>query len=108
MPTQHRNTPSDANVVGHRIRQFRRRAGLTQKELAALCRPRGLTMTRSTLAKIESKVRWVKACELFILAQVLKVPIERFYPPGFGRLQAGRARADLNFDTAGPIANLLA
>lgn len=75
-----------ANVVGPQIRYFRLKAGLTQKELAARCAPRGLPLTRGTLAKIEAQVRWVKACELFILAQELAVRLESFYPPGFGKL----------------------
>ena len=75
-----------ANVVGPKLRHHRLQAGLTQKELAALCAPRGVAITRGTLAKIEAQVRWVKACELYIMAQVLKLPMESFYPPEFGQL----------------------
>ena len=75
-----------ANVVGPKLRHHRLQAGLTQKELAALCAPRGVAITRGTLAKIEAQVRWVKACELYVLAKALEVPIENFYPPGFGLL----------------------
>ena len=73
------------NVIGPQLRAHRAKAGLTQKELAALCQRRGLDLTRGTLAKIESGSRFVKACELFIIAKSLNVPIERFFPPGFGR-----------------------
>lgn len=76
---------SPANVVGPLLRAHRTKAGLTQKELAALCQRKGLHLTRSTLAKIESGARFVKACELFIIAKALNVPLDRFYPPGFGR-----------------------
>jgi transcriptional regulator with XRE-family HTH domain len=76
---------SPANVIGPLLRAHRAKAGLTQKELAALCQRKGLNLTRGTLAKIESGLRFIKACELFIIAKALNLPLERFYPPGFGR-----------------------
>ena len=79
-----RPTALPPNVVGPLVRKFRRQAGLSQKELAGRCEERGVKLTRGTLAKIESQVRFIKACELFIIAKVLKIPIQRFYPPGFG------------------------
>jgi transcriptional regulator with XRE-family HTH domain len=79
------NQPLPANVIGPLVRGHRIKAGLTQKELAALCQRKGLPLTRGTLAKIESGLRFIKACELFIIAKALNLPLERFYPPGFGR-----------------------
>ena len=79
-----KKTAGQANMVGPRLRQFRLAAGLSQKELAARCQERGLNLTRSTLAKIESLVRFVKACELFIIAKVLNLSLERFFPPDQG------------------------
>lgn len=73
-----------ANIVGLLVRKRRRERGLTQEQLAAQCQVRGLNLTRSTLAKIEARLRFIKACELFIIAKVLNVPMEQFYPPGFG------------------------
>lgn len=88
MPQKTKKSPRDenlqANVVGRQLRKFRLAAGLTQNELSQLCALRGLELTRGTLAKIECQVRFVKACELFIIAMVLGVPVERFYPAGFG------------------------
>ena len=78
-----------ANVVGPRLRAFRKAAGLSQKELAARCQQRGLNLTRSTLAKIESQIRFIKACELFIIARILKLPMDSFYPSDFGVNEAG-------------------
>jgi transcriptional regulator with XRE-family HTH domain len=74
----------EANVVGPRLRRFRVEAGLTQKELAAHCQERGLDMTRGTLAKIECQARFIEASELFVVAKVLKIALERFFPPGYG------------------------
>ena len=73
-----------ANIVGRLVRELRRKRGFTQEQLSARCQVRGLNLTRSTLAKIEARVWFIKACELFIIARVLNVPMEDFYPPGFG------------------------
>ena len=79
-----------ANVVGLMIRKVRRKLGLTQEQLAAQCQVRGLNLSRGTLAKIEARLRFVKACELFVIAKVLKLPMEHFYPEGFGRRRTSR------------------
>ena len=79
-----KHTAKLANVVGPLLRKFRMEAGLSQKELVSRCEELGLNLTRGTLAKIESRVRFVKACELFILAKVLKISLDRFYPPHYG------------------------
>ncbi len=74
----------EPNVAGPAVRKLRIKAGLTQKELAARCEEKGLALTRGTLAKIESQTRFVTADELFIIAKVLAVRLERFFPPGYG------------------------
>lgn len=84
-----RPSPEPANVVGAHLRRIRTEQGLTQEQLAARCQVLGLDLSRGTLAKIEAQVRLLKACELFIIAKVLKVPMEHFYPADFGVLPAG-------------------
>lgn len=74
-----------SNVVGQNIRRLRREQKLTQEQLVAKCQIRGLNLSRGTLAKIEARLRFVKACELYVIAKAMKVPMEAFYPPGFGR-----------------------
>ncbi|MHB8519741.1 MAG: helix-turn-helix domain-containing protein [Limisphaerales bacterium] len=79
------------NVVmpGLMIRNLRRQRRMTQEQLSARCQVLGLNLTRGTLAKIEARLRFLKACELFIIAKVLRVPMESFYPPS---LAARRGR----------------
>ncbi len=72
------------DIVGLLVGKLRRERGCTQEQLSAQCQVRGLNLSRSTLAKIEARVRFIKAAELFILSQALHVPMERFYPEGFG------------------------
>ena len=76
------------NPIGPSIRKQRLRQRLTQDQLAAQCQVRGLNLTRGTLAKIEAQIRHLKACELYIIAKVMGVSMEQFYPPEFGALLA--------------------
>ncbi len=83
-----------ANVVGPALRRFRNERGLTQEQLAAQCQVRGINLTRGTLAKIEAQVRFVKACELFVIGKILKVPLEHFFTPEFARSVGSNAEVD--------------
>jgi len=40
----------------------------------------GWDLSRETLAKIESQIRWVADAELVCLAQALKVPVQGLLP----------------------------
>jgi transcriptional regulator with XRE-family HTH domain len=68
------------NVVGLQIRRLRRAANLTQDQLTARCGVLGWRMSRSTLAKIESRVRCVSDAELYILARSLRSDVGELYP----------------------------
>lgn len=81
---QAQQPPEPANVVGAHLRRIRTGQGMTQEDLAARCQVQGLNLSRGTLAKIEAQVRLLKACELFIIAKILKVPMEQFYPEDYG------------------------
>ncbi|MCH1920138.1 helix-turn-helix domain-containing protein [Shewanella sp. A3A] len=62
------------NVTGRKIREIRISKELTQEELAARIQLTGLTITRSTLAKIEANRRQVTDREVKLIATALKVP----------------------------------
>lgn len=63
------------NIVGPNIRKIRELQNLTQDELAARCNIGGWDISRSTLAKIEAKVRKVSDYEALTLARALDVTI---------------------------------
>jgi transcriptional regulator with XRE-family HTH domain len=69
-----------ANVVGPQIRKFRYESGFTQERLATRCQVAGLDISRSTLAQVESRLRYVSDEELFIIASVLGVTTDELYP----------------------------
>jgi len=61
------------NIVGPVVRQFREKKGLTQADLAAKLNLAGWDISRETLAKIESRIRWVSDFEVLLLADSLEI-----------------------------------
>lgn len=68
---------SPRNIVGPVIREIRESQGLTQQMLVARLNLAGWDISRETLAKIESQVRWVADTELLQLAAALRVDAGR-------------------------------
>jgi transcriptional regulator with XRE-family HTH domain len=69
-----------ANVVGSQIRKARKRLGLTQEEFAARCQLADWDISRSTLAQIEARLRYVFDEELIVLASLLGVSMDQLFP----------------------------
>ncbi len=67
------------NIIGPQIRAIRERKYLTQEQLVARCNIIGFNISRSTLAKIESKVRRITDIEVELLASALNVPIQDLF-----------------------------
>jgi len=68
------------NLVGPQVRRLRDQQGLTQPMLAARCHRWGWDLSRQTLAKIETQLRWVSDFELLCLARALRVEPEQLWP----------------------------
>jgi len=73
-------TKNPRNLVGPQIRQLRDRQLLTQSMLAARCHRWGWDLSRETLAKIETQLRWVSDFELLCLARALRVEPHDLWP----------------------------
>ncbi|MBL1275150.1 MAG: helix-turn-helix transcriptional regulator [Ectothiorhodospiraceae bacterium] len=67
------------NIIGPQVKWLREQRDMTQNELVAHCNLVGLSISRSTLAKIESKVRRVTDSEVALLAKALKVDMSELY-----------------------------
>lgn len=63
------------NIVGPQVRALREAQNLTQEAFAAKCHLIGWSISRGTLAKIESQVRRVTDEEITFLADALKVDV---------------------------------
>jgi transcriptional regulator with XRE-family HTH domain len=67
------------NIIGSAVRKIRESKNLTQEQLVAHCNLIGWSISRGTLAKIESNVRCVTDKEVLLLASALKINLEQLY-----------------------------
>jgi len=65
--------------LGRNIQNLRIKNGLTQSGLVAKLQVRGINMSRSTLANIETGRRNIKARDLKAIKEVLNVEFDRFF-----------------------------
>ncbi len=68
------------NIVGPQVRKLREKQGLTQPMLVAKLNLLGWDISRETLAKIESQIRWVADFELVCLAEALGLGVLSLLP----------------------------
>jgi len=61
------------NVVGPAVARLRIKGALSQAELAGRCQRSGWDVSRSVIASIEGRARWVGDFEVVILAKLLGV-----------------------------------
>lgn len=61
------------NICGSRIREARKKEGLTQNTLAAKLQVAEINLERDSISRIEKGVRIVTDYELFVIARILKV-----------------------------------
>ena len=67
------------NVIGGNVRELRKKAKLTQKQLAAKIQLLGYEFDRLTILRIESGDRFVADYEVKALAEGLRVKIQALY-----------------------------
>lgn len=67
------------NIVGENVKKVRESKGWTQDQLAAKCNLLKWNISRSTLAKIESKVRRVTDIEVKTLSKALEVNVKELF-----------------------------
>ena len=65
------------NICGARVKEARKRLGLTQDDLAAKLQVSGVVIERNSISRIESGVRFIADYELLALSKILNVT------PGF-------------------------
>lgn len=71
------NTPTHSkNIIGERLKSFRKENKITQEDLSARLQTRGLTLDRTAISKIERGERLVPDYEVVIIAKALKVDVK--------------------------------
>lgn len=67
------------NMVGKRIRQYRKAMKMSQQELSDKLEILAIYICRGSISRIEDQTRTVTDIELWGLAQILKKPIDTFF-----------------------------
>ncbi|PKH88370.1 helix-turn-helix domain-containing protein [Colwellia sp. Bg11-28] len=67
------------NIIGRNVKAAREKNEWTQEQLAAKCNLLGWNISRSTLAKIESRVRRITDIEVKTLSLALNTGIELLF-----------------------------
>ena len=71
------NTPSDKkNIIGERLKFYRKQNKITQEDLAARLQTKGLTLDRTAISKVERGERLVPDYEVVAIAKALKVDVK--------------------------------
>jgi transcriptional regulator with XRE-family HTH domain len=68
------------NLVGPQVRKRRLKKGWSQEALAAKLQLRGWSISRDSLASLESQRRRVPDCEMLYLARALGIRLDDLFP----------------------------
>lgn len=67
------------NLIGQKVKQFRKKKKLTQQDLSVKLETMAIYICRGSISRIEDQSRTVTDIELYGLSQVLSTPIEDFF-----------------------------
>ena len=66
------------NVSGYMLKELRKKAKLSQQDLAEKLQLEGIDLTSKEISKIETNNRLVQDFELFAFAKILKISADEF------------------------------
>ncbi len=66
------------NISGHKLKELRKKAKLSQQDLAEKLQLEGIDLTAKEISKIETNKRLVQDFELFAFAKIFKVSADEF------------------------------
>lgn len=69
----------DSNLVGRNIERLRKKQGIKQKDFIAQIQVMGCDMNPTSYSKLEGQVRIVTDKEIYVIAKILKVPMEALF-----------------------------
>jgi len=69
----------DANMVGKNIERLRKTRGIKQKDFIAQMQIRGCDINPTSYSKLEGQVRSATDREIFVVAKILNVPMEKLF-----------------------------
>lgn len=66
------------NISGNKLKELRKKAKLSQQDLAEKLQLEGIDLTSKEISKIETNKRLVQDFELFAFAKIFKVSTDEF------------------------------
>ncbi len=69
-----------SNLIGKNVEMIRKQRGISQKDFIAKLQLFGLDINSTSYSKLEGQIRSVTDRELYAIAHVLNVPMERLFP----------------------------
>ena len=68
-----------ANMVGKNIERIRKEKGIKQKDFIARMQVLGCDINPTSYSKLEGQVRSATDKEIYIISQILNVPMEKLF-----------------------------
>ncbi len=69
----------DCNLIGKRVERLRKEQKIKQKDFIARLQTEGLDVNPTSYSKLEGQIRIATDREVYAIAKVLQVPIERLF-----------------------------
>lgn len=74
-----KQTYGNKNIVGKTIERLRKEKGIKQKDFIAQIQVMGCDMNPTSYSKLEGQIRSATDKELYTIAKILGVPIEKLF-----------------------------
>lgn len=69
----------NANMVGRKIEQLRKKRGIKQKDFISKMQIMGCDINPTSYSKLEGQVRSATDKEIFVISKILNVPMEALF-----------------------------
>ncbi len=69
----------DANLIGKRVETLRKERRISQKDFIARLQVAGLDINPTSYSKLEGQVRIATDREVYTIARVLEIPMEKLF-----------------------------
>ena len=69
----------NVNLIGKNIERMRKERGIKQKDFIAKMQVMGCDINPTSYSKLEGQVRSVTDKEIYVIAKILDIPIEKLF-----------------------------
>ena len=69
----------ESNVIGSKVEKLRKERGISQKDFISKMQTMGCDINPTSYSKLEGQVRIATDKETYVIAQILKIPMEELF-----------------------------